>query len=449
MMNLNSKRIIGVLSVLSLLSSFVFIGMVYSDYYISEAYESSLSQTTQELPPVASGGQDIVTYVSKKTMFRGHGSSIDDNIVNYEWDFDGDGIYDWASAESGSSYHRYKVPGNYHAFFRVTDSHGNFSTDTIEVQIKRGHGKQELLIQEEDSLDESLSALSVVEQASAGSDGIKKRYVVMINGSGESRFWDDVTFMYSTLIDDYQFTPESIYLFNYNGTNSSGENPDDMIDYPAQKVFIDDVFTELGSIIDNDDELFVWITGHGRGYNGLESEYYGYLDGSASVDPGDEEDYLESEFKLRSLYIGGNYDSNHGMNVWKVFYTYYSSGNYKMWRNKYLSQFKNTYFENIDARKRDNDVFIERFVDYLEGDYNRNGIIETNIGEVYDYDGDGIPPYDASTGVFDEDDWGSIDYYDDDVTHINTQVPGSSYIIFDANLDNHLDIDIDYDRMIG
>ncbi len=141
----------------------------------------------------------------------------------------------------------------------------------------------------------------------------------MINGSSESRFWDDVTFMYSTLIDDYQFTPESIYLFNYNGTDTYGGNPDNMIDYPARTVNIDAVFTELGNIVDSDDELFVWITGHGRGYNGPESEYYGYMDGNASVDPGDEEDYLESEFKLRSFYTGGYYSSDHGMDVWKVY----------------------------------------------------------------------------------------------------------------------------------
>ncbi len=110
-----------------------------------------------------------------------------------------------------------------------------------------------------------------------------------------------------------------------------------------------------------------------------------------------------------------------------------------------MSNFTGIYFEGIGEARSDGDVFIERLADYLEGDYNRNGIIETDIGEVYDYDGDGVSPYDPSTGSFDEDDWGLIDYYDDDVTHINTQVPGGSYIIFDANLDNYLDIDIDHD----
>ena len=434
----NTKGKMNMFHIFTLVFFLIFTGIAYTENSVTNVSDLSFSQINQVFPPVADGEQDIVTFVSTETMFNGYGSSNDAYIVKYEWDFDGDGEYDWESTETGLAYHIYDAPGSYNALFRVTDSHGNFSIDIIKVLVGEGRVKQDFL---EKSIPMSLS----VNQTSAVSDGITNRYVVMINGANESRFWDDVTFMYSTLINDYQFTPQSIYLFNYNGTNPSGANPDNMIDYPAQKTFIDDVFTNLGDIMDSDDELLVWITGHGRGYHGTGTPFYGYMDGSASVDPGDEQDYLESEFKLRSFYTGGNYSSDHGMEEWKVYYKYYSSGNYRMWRHKYVSNFNDTYFEDIGMAKSDNDVFIEKFVDYLAGDYNRNGIIETNIGEVYDYDGDGVPPYGPGTDSFDEDDWGPIDYYDDDVTFINTQVPGNSYIIFDANLDNLLDIDIDYD----
>jgi hypothetical protein len=442
----------GVFCIFALVSLIVFTCLPYSGDSAGAATDLSLSQTNQEVTPEANGGQDMVTYVTEKTLFRGHGSSVDDYIVKYEWDFNGDGQYDWESTETGLSYYSYDAAGVFDAVFRITDSHGNFSSDTVKVYVEYGNGKQKFLEKkttikkgEQDPLEQNIFMTSEAIQSAAVGDGIAERYVVMINGASESRFWDDVTFMYATLIDDYRFDPESIYLFNYNGTDPSGANPGNMIDYPAQMTFIDNVFNGLGSIMDNDDELFVWITGHGRGYNGTESEYYGYLDGNASIDQGDEQDYLESEFKLRSLYTGGNYASNHGMDVWKVFYKYYASGNYRIWRHKYVSYFTSVYFENKNKERSDSDVFIEKLVDYLEGDYNRNGIIETNAGEVYDYDGDGVPPYEPSNDSFDEDDWGSIDYYDDDVTHINTQVPGDSYIIFDADLDNHLDIDINYD----
>jgi hypothetical protein len=81
----------------------------------------------------------------------------------------------------------------------------------------------------------------------------------------------------------------------------------------------------------------------------------------------------------------------------------------------------------------------------LLGDADRDGYIETSQGEVYDYDKDGKSPYTPTTGVFDEGDWGSWDYYEDDFNYINSGYPGTSYVIFDANFDNHLDIDFNYD----
>jgi hypothetical protein len=279
-------------------------------------------------------------------------------------------------------------------------------------------------------------------------DGIVERYAVMINGGPESEFWDDVAFMYATLTDDYGFSPSRIYLLNHNGTNPSGVNPDGMIDYPATWANIDLVFNELSGLVDDDDFLLVWVTDHGNGYYGdPEDKYYGYLGSSASVDLGDEQDYLESEFKLRSFCTAGSYATptcNHGMDVFKVYYTRTSSTLYRMYRNKFVSSFTDLTFEQ-DGVQSDNDVYIEKLVDYLLGDTDRDGNIELGQGEVFDYDGDGIPPYDPDTGVFDEDDWGDLDYYTDDVTGINTAVPGNSYIIFDYGLDNHVDIDINYD----
>jgi hypothetical protein len=90
-------------------------------------------------------------------------------------------------------------------------------------------------------------------------------------------------------------------------------------------------------------------------------------------------------------------------------------------------------------------VYIERLIDYLLGDTDRDGYVETAQGEVFDYDGDGTPPYDPATGAFDEDDWGDLDEYEDDFHRINSGYPGDSYVLYDHNLDNHVDIDLDPD----
>ena len=394
-----------------------------------------------DLPPMADAGPDFITYVGLSTNFRGRGAALDDEIARYEWDFDGDGAYDFQSLETGLASHVYHSAGTYSATLRVSETQGNVAIDAVRVIVKVGMGEQEYLPTVRVEPDR---APSVVTQG----DGVVERYAVMINGGSETRFWSDVTFMYSTLTGDYSIPPNHIYLFNHDGTDPDGTNPDGMIDYPATLSNIDAVFTDLSTIIDDDDELFVWVTDHGRGYCGPRLQSYGYLAGDASVDPGDEPDYLESDFKLRSLCTYGDYAEpyyNHGMNELKVCRRYLSSqGAYEMYRNMFVSTFTDVYFESSGIQS-DDDIYIERLVDYLSGDTDRDGYVETAEGEVFDYDGDGNPPYDHATGIFDEDDWGDWDHYVDNFNHINSGCPGDSYIIFDHGFDNHVDIDINYD----
>jgi len=44
--------------------------------------------------------------------------------ILHEWDFDGDGTFDFASTTSGNTAHTYSSPGQFAAVFRVTDSNG-------------------------------------------------------------------------------------------------------------------------------------------------------------------------------------------------------------------------------------------------------------------------------------------------------------------------------------
>jgi hypothetical protein len=172
----------------------------------------------------------------------------------------------------------------------------------------------------------------------------------------------------------------------------------------------------------------------------------GYLDGRASVDPGDEPDFPESDFKLRSLMTYGDYIRNHGLNVWKTYRSYNGEGKPAFYRNKYVSHFENVYLETLHGTVSDNDLFIERFVDYARGDTNKDGIIDESMGEVFDHDGDGVPPYDPATGAFDEDDWGEIDILEDDFNRLNTGLPegAGTYRLFDSNFEGRLCIDLAY-----
>ncbi|HPG37899.1 MAG TPA: PKD domain-containing protein [bacterium] len=406
--------------------------------FVTVACLSQPSKNSENERPVAYAGQDIITFSGQKTTFYGSGSSPENDITFYEWDFDGDRHVDYRSTIYGPVEYSYPFPGSFQAILTVHDISGNHATDAVHVQVRSGAGPQEYA-----TLPDKIPAKPT--QIAAADETVDK-YVILLNGSSEARFWNDMTFMYYDMLQNfYNFKPASIFVFNYDGLNPSGSNPDNLIDYPATKIDLDAVFTDLEQICDTNDQVFIFTTSHGYGYDGPESVYYGYLSARASVDHNDnDKDYLENDFKLRSLFTGGDYRRNHGMDNWACRKEYYTSKNsFNYYRNKYVSHFTNIYFEN-QGTVSDNDVFIERFVDYLKGDTNKDGYISSMSGAEYDYDGDGNPPYNPATGVYDEDDWGTIDELIDNYNYAGTSVPGNNYMLFDAGLDNHLDIDINY-----
>jgi PKD repeat protein len=66
------------------------------------------------------------------------GTATDPNgnaIVLYEWDFDGDGTYDWSSTTTGKTSHTYNKAGTHLVRFRVTDSTGLTGIDQILITV--------------------------------------------------------------------------------------------------------------------------------------------------------------------------------------------------------------------------------------------------------------------------------------------------------------------------
>ena len=64
-----------------------------------------------------------------------HGHSVY-SIVLYEWDFDGDGTYDFSSTETTAT-HSYPQSGTYTAVLRVTDDNttAKIDTDTVVIHV--------------------------------------------------------------------------------------------------------------------------------------------------------------------------------------------------------------------------------------------------------------------------------------------------------------------------
>jgi hypothetical protein len=418
---------------------------------VSEVPDSSASADKPSRPmfigesdrmPAAFAGSDQVVVVGEQVEFFGVGSSADDAIVEYAWDFESDSIPDYINTQTGFTTHRFTTVGDYHCLFTVKDSSGRIGSDSrrliVTAQVVDPGTAQQMLY-------------APKSKQVHPPDGVTQRYAILINGGAEDRFWTDMRLAYDMLINGYGFTASDVYLLNYNGTDPQGGNPGGMIDAPAWPADVEAAFDAVAARSDGDDEVFVLITDHGRGYLGPLSEggkYFGYLDGRASVDPGDEPDFLESNFKLRSLATGGDYypNCNHGLNTWQCYKRYFSPTKTMFWRNKYVSRLNNVYVQSVGGPISDNDVYIEYLRDNAAGDVNRDGYIDTSQGEVFDYDGDGMPPYDPATGAFDEGDWGAIDEWTDDLQYINTQVPvdGSPYRIFDEGFLGKLCIDLGY-----
>jgi PKD repeat protein len=385
--------------------------------------------------PSARAGPDRVVVAGTPVTVHGYGASPDSEIVEYSWDLDADGTADLISARDGTVTHVFAYPGEYPCTLTVRDSFGRSATDTARITV----------VSSLEDMPEEEGAPPFYDNPP---DGEFHRYAVMLNGGSETRYWVDVELGWDMFTNGYGLPPEDIYLLNYRGTDPYGGNPGGMIDDEATLATVEAVFDELALRADGDDEIFVWITDHGRGYTGPLSQggrYLGYLDGRASVDPGDEEDFPETDFPLRGIFTPGDYGCNHGMGVWKVRRMYYG-GRTDFSRNKFSSTLKNVYIESLGQRVRDNDLFIERLVDYALGDFNRDGFIDTAEGEVFDYDGDGQQPYDHGTGVFDEDDWGEIDVLDDDYNKTNGGLPEGAHPIklFDPGLEGRVCIDLGY-----
>jgi len=89
-------------------------------------------------PPVADAGNDSFGVIAGITNVNLNGSGISDTdgaIVFCEWDYEGDGTYDWSSSSTCSTTHIYPSPGNFNAKLRVTDDDGAQNIDTKFVEV--------------------------------------------------------------------------------------------------------------------------------------------------------------------------------------------------------------------------------------------------------------------------------------------------------------------------
>jgi len=85
--------------------------------------------------PISIAGDNVSTTTEVPIQFNGQGIDEDGSIAKYEWDFDGNGVYDWSSTENGLTTYIYNNEGTYTAVLKVTDDDGHTATDSLVITV--------------------------------------------------------------------------------------------------------------------------------------------------------------------------------------------------------------------------------------------------------------------------------------------------------------------------
>ncbi len=157
---------------------------------VLEAVLDWLADTTPtdpNQPPIVNAGNDVTTMVGEPALFRGRATDPDGVVALYEWDFDGDGTYDWSNATTGVATWTYDTAGNYTAKLRAEDNIGDFATATVAVEVRPQPPNQPPVADAGD--DEEVFQGDAVEFVMAGydPDGIVVLYEWDYDGDGT---WD-------------------------------------------------------------------------------------------------------------------------------------------------------------------------------------------------------------------------------------------------------------------
>lgn len=140
----------------------------------------------------------------------------------------------------------------------------------------------------------------------------KNRYAVLFSGGYDGgdnhvRYWNDLKFMYATLVNRYRFDPDNIIVIYGTGIGSDTQIP---VHYRASLDALHTAFNHLKSVTDEYSTIFFFTTNHGGGFKSADTfrphRYGGRFDSNG--DEGDE-GILEPTYRLDFNADGDRIDS--------------------------------------------------------------------------------------------------------------------------------------------
>ena len=152
--------------------------------------------------PVILGSYSTVTKVGSIEATFAITSSSSSGISSYEWDFDGDGIYDYFSKTTGNTSFEYTQSGEYFPVCRITDNSGIAIADThlqpINVTAGRDSVNVQLFLTPETALTSPVS-VAISTFVESGDVSLVRLYI-------------DNTQIY------YKYNPSNPCVYNYDFT---------------------------------------------------------------------------------------------------------------------------------------------------------------------------------------------------------------------------------------
>ena len=92
-------------------------------------------ESQANIAPMVDAGSDFTVSVGEVFSFNGSAKDIDGQVVLYEWDTNGDNIYDTRCKGCGKDSYSYDKAGIYKAKLKVTDDKGAINTDVITITV--------------------------------------------------------------------------------------------------------------------------------------------------------------------------------------------------------------------------------------------------------------------------------------------------------------------------
>ncbi|MEM2899216.1 MAG: PKD domain-containing protein [Thermoplasmata archaeon] len=77
--------------------------------------------------------------VGATVQFHASGHDDDGYITKYEWDFEGDGTYEWSSTTTGNATYVYPTAGTRSTKARITDNNGGETTASVTITVTLNH----------------------------------------------------------------------------------------------------------------------------------------------------------------------------------------------------------------------------------------------------------------------------------------------------------------------